>query len=58
MYYHPSELQPGRDKLVMDDGTKRDVQAVYRLGDRWAIETPGQIVQASDTERVRAQRPA
>jgi hypothetical protein len=58
-YQFPKDIEPGRDKLVLEDGTAVTITASYALGDRWAVDTVGAgMVQMDPNVRVRVQRPA
>jgi hypothetical protein len=56
-YQFPKDIQPGRDKLVLEDGTAVSITASYALGERWAVDTPAGMIQMDPDVRVRVQRP-
>jgi hypothetical protein len=57
MYEFPKHLEPGKDSIVLDDGSTPLVTASYALGERWAVEAGHQIIQLDPNVRVRIQRP-
>jgi hypothetical protein len=57
-YQFPKDILPGKDTLVLDDGTRVRVDASYALSeDRWVVEGDGQMIQMDPNVRVRVQRP-
>jgi hypothetical protein len=57
-YQLPKDIEPGRDKLVLEDGTAVSITASYALGERWAVDTSAGMIQMDPNVRVRVQRPA
>lgn len=58
-YQLPKDIEPGRDKLVLEDGTAVSITASYALGENnWAVDTSAGMIQMDPNVRVRVQRPA
>jgi hypothetical protein len=58
MYVFPKEIQPGRDRLVLDDKTVVHIKASYALSeDKWVVESDKQMIQMDPNVRVLVPRP-